>query len=52
MRLEKNPDAVRSRNRLKKATPAACSGFALAGQATSSSTAVRSAAVQATKVLP
>src|SRR5256886_12467999 len=52
MRLEKNPDAVRSRNRLKKATPAACSGFALAGQAMSSSTPVRSAAAQATKVLP
>src|SRR5256712_462960 len=41
MRLEKNPDAVRSRNRLKNATPAACSGFALAGQAMASSTAPR-----------
>src|SRR6266487_6505860 len=52
LRLEKNPDAVRSRNRLKNATPAASSGFALAGQAMSSSTAVRSPAVHVTKVLP
>src|SRR5438874_11698341 len=52
MRLEKNPDAVRSRNRLKNATPTACSGFAFPGHAMASSTALRSAAVQPTNVLP
>jgi len=43
--LDQNPEAVRSRKLLKKATPCANSGFAYCGQAMSSSTAVRSSAV-------
>src|SRR5688500_1458180 len=34
--LDQNPDAVKSRNELKNATPLLCSGFAFFGQAMSS----------------
>ena len=43
--LEKNPDAVRSRKRLKKPTPWLISGFAFCGHAMSSSTCRRCASV-------
>src|SRR6185437_13407917 len=50
--LEKNPLAVKSRNRLKNATPWLNSGLARLGHAMSSSTAVRSLLVHCTNGLP
>src|SRR5258708_34743273 len=44
--LDQNPEAARSRKLLKKATPAENAGFAFAGHAMASNTAVRSPAAQ------
>jgi hypothetical protein len=50
--LEKKPEAVKSRNRLKKATPWLISGRAFFGQAMSSSTCRRCVSDTLTKSFP